>query len=42
MFLYGKKKTFYTEKNVNENVKNIYIISEIYFYAENVCVANKM
>ena len=37
-----KKKTFYTEKNVNENVKNIYIISEIYFYAENVCVANKM
>ena len=36
MFLYGKK-TFLTEKNINENVKNIYLISETYFYTENVC-----
>ena len=52
MFLYGKKsfilkifllkKTFFTEKNINENVKNIYLISEIYFYTENVCVTNKI
>ena len=30
--------------NGNENVKNIYIylIWEIYFYIENVCVANKI
>ena len=35
------KKTFFTEKNINENVKNIYLISEIYFHTENVCVTNK-
>ena len=33
MFLYGKK---IIEKNRNENVKKN-LISEIYFYAENVC-----
>ena len=36
MFLYGKKN-FLTEKNISENVKNIYLISETYFYTENVC-----
>ena len=36
------QKTFFTEKNINENVKNIYLISEIYFYTENVCVTNKI
>ena len=36
------KKTFFTEKNINENVKNVYLISEIYFYTENVCVTNKI
>ena len=30
-----KKKTFFTEKNIN-------LISEIYFYTENVCVTNKI
>ena len=25
------KKTFFTEKNINENVKNMYLISKIYF-----------
>ena len=40
MFLYGKKK--FTEKNINENVRKIYLISEIYFYTENVCVTNKI
>ena len=42
MILYGKKgfimKMFFTEKKINENVKNVYLISEIYFYTENVCV----
>ena len=38
MFLYGKK--VFTEKNRNENVKNIYLIWEICFYTENVCVPN--
>ena len=53
MFLYGKKKfyienflftekNFFTEKNINENVKNIYLTSEIYFYAENVCATNQI
>ena len=52
LFLYGKKvynekflywkKLFCTEENINENVKNIYIISKIYFYTENVCVTNKI
>ena len=33
--------SFFTEKNINENVK-IYICNlKIYFYAENVCVTNK-
>ena len=41
MLLYGKK-TFFTEKNMNENVKNMYLISEIYFYTENIFVANKI
>ena len=40
MFLYGKKK--FIEKNINGNVKKIYLISEIYFYTENVCVTNKI
>ena len=40
--LFLLKKTFFTEKNINENVKNIYLISEIYFYTENVCVTNKI
>ena len=37
------KKTFFTEKNINGNVKKykIYLIWEIHFYAENVCVANR-
>ena len=37
------EKKFYTEININENVKKkIYLISEIYFYTENVCVTNKI
>ena len=40
MLLYGKKH--FMEKNINENVKKMYLISEIYFYTENVCVANKI
>ena len=36
------KKPFFTEKNINENVKNINLISEIYFYTENVCVTSKI
>ena len=36
------EKNFFTEKNINENVKNIYLISKIYFYTENVCVTNKI
>ena len=36
------EKTFFTEKNINENVKNIYLIWEIYFYTENVCVTNEI
>ena len=36
-------KSFFTKKdNINENVKNIYLISKIYFYTENVCVTNKI
>ena len=38
---YGKK-TFLTDKNINENVKNTYLISKIYFYTENICATNKM
>ena len=38
------KKFFFTETNTNENVKlkNMYLISGIYFYTENVCVTNKI
>ena len=36
-----KKKPF-IEKNINGNVKKIYLLSEIYFYTENVCVTNKI
>ena len=38
------EKTFFTEKKINGNVKYIYIylISNICFYTENVCVANKI
>ena len=36
------KKFFFTEKNIHENVKNIYLIWETYFYTENFCVTNKM
>ena len=39
---YMQKREKFTEKNMNENVKNIYLISEIYFYTENVCVTNKI
>ena len=39
---FSKKINFFTEKNINENVKNINLISEIYFYTENVCVTNKI
>ena len=38
---YMEKKNF-MEKNINENVKKIYLISEIHFYTENVCVTNKI
>ena len=47
----GKKvlysKIFLTEKNFywekyKLKCKNIYLIWEIYFYAENVCVTNKI
>ena len=52
MFLYGKKKvlhwkffllkkTFYREK-YKWKCKNIYFNWEIYFYAENICVTNKI
>ena len=36
------KKTFFTEKNINENVKNIYLVPKIYFYTENGCVTNEI
>ena len=38
---YMEKKIF-MEKNINENVKKIYLISEIHFCTENVCVTNKI
>ena len=38
---YMQKKIF-IEKNINGNVKKIYLISEIYFCTENVCVTNKI
>ena len=40
MFLYRKK--ILVEKNKNENVKKTYLISEIYFCTENVCVTYKI
>ena len=36
------KKTFFTMKNVNENVKNIYLILEIHYHTKNVCVSSKI
>ena len=36
------EKKIFIEKNINENVKNIYPISEIYFYTENVYITNKI
>ena len=29
-------ENFFTEKSINENVKNISLISEVYFYTEKV------
>ena len=40
MFFTEKKRKI--EKNINESVKNIYFISEIYFYTKNVCVTNEI
>ena len=37
-----RKKKIFIEQNINENVKTIYLISEIYFDTENVCVTNKI
>ena len=37
-----QKKKIFIEQNINENVKTIYLISEIYFDTENVCVTNKI
>ena len=34
------KKTFFTMKNINENVKNIYLILEIHYHTKNVCVSS--
>ena len=31
-------KNLYIEKYIYENAKNIYLIWEIYFYTENICV----
>ena len=36
------KKTFFTMKNVNENVKNIYLILEIHYHTKNVFVSSKI
>ena len=33
---------FFTKKNINQNVKNIYLISKISFYTENVWATNKI
>ena len=35
------KKNFYSEK-YKRKCKKIHLISEIYFYTENVCVTNKI
>ena len=37
-----EKNLFFKEKNAYENVKNIFLISEIFFYTENICVTNKI
>ena len=42
MKIFFIEKNFFTEKNINENVKNIYLISKIYFYTENICVTEKI
>ena len=42
MKMFLLKKTSFTERNINENVKKIYLVSEIYFYTKNVCVTNKI
>ena len=42
MKIFLLRKTIFTEKNINEDVKNIYFISKIYFYTENVCVTSKI
>ena len=36
------KKTFFKEKNINENVKNMYLIWKMCFYTENACVKSKI
>ena len=50
-FFFSEKNFFYREKYkwkykniyINENIKiYIYLIWEIYFYVENVCVTNKI
>ena len=35
------EKIFFTEKHINENIKNIYLISEIYFYIEKISVLQR-
>ena len=42
IYMICRKKTFFTEKNINEKIKNIYLISEINFYTENVWFTNKI
>ena len=40
--LFTEKNPFFTEKNIIEKVKNVYLILEINFYTENVYVTNKI
>ena len=48
IYIICRKKCFYMEKNIflqkkyKWKCKKIYLISEIYFYTENVCVTNKI
>ena len=35
------KKTFFTEKNINENVINIYLISKIYIFTQKIFVLQR-
>ena len=42
LIFFFTEKNFFTAKNICENVKNIYLIWEIYFYTENVCLTNKI